>query len=85
MKNSLPILKLNEEEWMQAYGQMKRLYHKGYGHSVVEILQKNLKMPDYILVRDDEWTLGCYKEEFDEAYKIWEKDWVHILAPAYNK
>ena len=75
---NIAIFQLSEEDWLQKLSGMTRLWHDDYGYCAIEIVRKSMRIPDYILVRDDGWSMGCYKEEFDKAFKVWEKDWVAI-------
>jgi hypothetical protein len=78
----VPIQPLTGGDWTYKLGMMTRLWHNDYGHSLLEVVNLCLPMPDYILTRKDGWSLGCYSKDLDEAFSLWPNDWDAIYIEA---
>jgi hypothetical protein len=79
----LPIFELDIDEWREQFDKTTRIYHNGFGRAPSESLMKGLPLPDYIFVRNDGWSMGCFEAELDEAYKLWEREWVAVYKRGY--
>ena len=77
-----PIVELNEEDWIQSVGEMKRLWNKdGRVHHPIDMVLKCLPFPDMIFIRkEDGWSVGCMNHQKEEVFSLYTSDWEKILV-----
>lgn len=39
----------------------------------------NIRVPDYIFIRDDGWSVGCTKDLIHATYSTWPDRWIGFL------
>jgi hypothetical protein len=82
----IPVISLDEEAWFQAVAEMKRMWDKdGRVHHPIDMVQKCLPFPDIIFIRkEDTWSVGCRKDQMDEVYSLYTREWEKILIKEGN-
>jgi hypothetical protein len=82
--NCLPVYELDIDEWIKNVDQVTRIYFQGLGHHPSELRREGfVSAPDYIFIRNDGWSMGCYEAELEEAYSLWAQEWVAVYKRSY--
>ena len=61
--NGVAIFPMDESEWLSEICNLNTIYHEGYYYTPNAILTIGLQIPSYVILRNDNYTIGCYSNE----------------------